>query len=86
MVAGSLRPCVLDGWESRDAWAERGDAMAAEHLTERLEALWRPSLPDGLATAESLLTDVLLLADQHSDADLMAFREQFRARKTPIDG
>jgi hypothetical protein len=47
--------------------------------------LWHPSLPDGLAIAESLLTDVLLLAEKHSDADLMAFREQFRARRSPVD-
>jgi hypothetical protein len=48
--------------------------------------LWHPSLPDGLATAESVLADVLLLAEKHSDADLMSFREQFRARRTPVDG
>ena len=128
MVAGSLRPGVLGGWESRDASVERGDSIAShallarieqavvatamalsrvymphryfkwqraalsaceiapEHLVERLEFLWHPSLPNGLATAESLLADVLLLAEKHSDADLTAFREQFRARRSPVDG
>ena len=127
MVAAALRPGVLDGWESRDAWVERGDgiashallarieqavlatvlalnrvyrphryfkwqraalsacAIAPERLSERLESLWHPSLPDGLASAESLLADLLLLADQRSGANLTAFRELFGARRSPVD-
>jgi hypothetical protein len=127
MVAESLRPSVLDGWEARDAWVDRDDAIALHalltrieqaivggvlalgrvymphrhpkwqralltdcaitpaSLPERLASIWHASLRDGLASGESLLGDVVALAEQHSRAELTPFRERLGTRRSPID-
>jgi Domain of unknown function (DUF4037) len=127
MLAHWLRPCVLDGWEVREAWVERDDAIALHallagielaiigsvlalsrvymphrhvkwqrallsgcaitpaRLSERLASMWQPPLRDGLASAESLLGDVVALAGQHSRAELTPFRKRLGARRSPID-
>jgi hypothetical protein len=59
--------------------------VTPDRLDERLDALWQRSPLDALANAETLLAELLRLADQHSGAELSDFREAFLEHRQPID-
>jgi hypothetical protein len=54
-------------------------------LAERLELLSAARHAEALQAAEALLTDIVLLSEARTDADISAFREELSERRRPID-
>jgi hypothetical protein len=62
-----------------------GLRLAPAQLAERLNSTSADPPADALQTAEALLTDTADLAEEHSDADISAFREALSQRRRVID-
>lgn len=62
-----------------------GLAVAPGHLAHRLGLLSTAPPAAALAAAEELLTDVVLLAQTHTDAGISDFRETLEQRRPAID-
>jgi hypothetical protein len=62
-----------------------GLRLAPAQLAERLYSTSADPPADALQTAEALLTDTTDLAEEHSDADISAFREALSQRRRVID-
>ena len=62
-----------------------GLRLAPARLAERLESTSADPPADALQAAEALLADTAALADEHSDADISAFREALSQRRRAID-
>jgi hypothetical protein len=58
--------------------------LAPTAFEERLRSVWRMPYGEAFDTAEALLSDTIGLAEQHSRADLTAFREAVVERRTPV--
>jgi len=59
--------------------------VAPERLAERLDLLSTSRAAEALQVAEALLTETVLLAEAHTDADLSSFREQLSQHRRAID-
>ncbi len=62
-----------------------GLQLVPRHLSSRLQQMWTEDSTQAVAAAESLLSDTLALADQHSKAQLSQFREALAARRKPVN-
>ncbi len=62
-----------------------GLRLAPARLAERLESTSADPPADALQAAEALLADTAALAEEHSDADISAFREALSQRRRAID-
>jgi Domain of unknown function (DUF4037) len=54
-------------------------------LAERLELLSASRTAEALQAAEALLTDIVVLSEARTDADISSFREELSARRRAID-
>lgn len=61
-----------------------GLQLAPRQLSARLQQMWSEDHAQALVAAENLLGDTLVLAEQHSKAQLSQFREAFAARRKPV--
>ena len=62
-----------------------GLEVAPRQLGERLEMISAGPPAEALRAAETLLSDTLLLAEAHTDADISSFREALSERRRAID-
>jgi hypothetical protein len=62
-----------------------GLEVAPGRLAERLELLSAARHAEALQVAEALLTDIVLLSETRTDADVSSFREELSERRRPID-
>src|SRR5580693_3437844 len=62
-----------------------GLGLVPDRLAERLESMSNGPPGEALQAAEALLTQIVTLAEAHSDADIAAFREALAQRRQPLD-
>jgi hypothetical protein len=62
-----------------------GLRLAPAQFAERLKSTSADPPADALRAAEALLADTADLAEEHSDADISAFREALSERRQVID-
>jgi hypothetical protein len=62
-----------------------GLGLVPDRLAERLESISNGPPEEALQAAEALLTQIVTLAEAHSDADIAAFREALAQRRQPLD-
>jgi hypothetical protein len=62
-----------------------GLGLVPDRLAERLESMSNGRPGDAVQAAEALLTEIMTLAEAHSDADIAAFRELLSQRRQPLD-